>query len=670
MLIKDLQQFGFSKNMASIYLAMFDNNETKAGEIIRKTGLHRNLVYTGLQKLQEKKLITKVNKSGVAAFKPLDPERLLGELDNKKKLAEHIIEELKLKQPIASQEIIVHEGRDEVRKNELGIYDLVKQGGELRYLGLSPDWWSIIDDKDQQKIIDKHNEKKIQFKALSGYIGEKEKEYVNNTNGLTKIKVIPELTSRETETVIMDDRVIIKTFVEPYTIIEIINPNVAKVYREHFDALWNQQVQTYVGWDQLRSLYFDKILPSFKPGETKYVIGAGYGEKSQNQNIVNFFASYNNAAIQKGIKKKLLFYEQFRDVVEQEKSLHINATEESFEVRYITDSNYSPVEIHIAPKHVVVLVWGEVPTATVYENTSVRESFKDQFDLLWNQNTKTYIGEEGARAYIMDSLNYDDVYWIGGNGGLDRFHPKVWDEYRKLRVKHGVFFHDLMDPGGTLSSADKNKSHAGEEELYEFKFLPEAVASPHVICIFGNKVANIIWKEESVITVIEDKDIADSYKKYWKYLWDQEIKTYSGWDEVLNLFHSIASQTSRNGIEDNYCIGGGFGMGHNKKEIEAFYKKVNRHRINVGLHLHILFYEHHRQEAVDEMTSSGDPDLMQTSLRFLPKEHYSPLQINIYGDKTIIVMWGDKPTATLYENPQVAHSFLNQFNLLWNIATD
>jgi len=670
MLIKDLEQFGFSKNMADIYLSMFNKAETKAGEVIRSTGLHRNIVYTGLQKLEEKKLITKTNKRGVAIYKVLDPERLLGELDNKKKLAQHIIEELKLKQPVNAQEIIVHEGIEEVIKNEVSIYERAKEGETFRYIGLSPHWWQIMDDRVQQKIITLQNRKKIQFRALSGYIGEKETYYAEKTNGLTTIKVVPSITSRESETIITDDRVIIKTFLEPYTVIEIVNPNVAKVYREHFDALWNQEAQTYVGWNQLHTLYYEKLLPSLKSGDTKYVIGAGYGEKKNNKKIVDFYTEFNNLTIEKGINKKLLFYERFKDTVKEASSKLVNANPESFAVRYLPDSYYTPVEIHISPVYVFVLVWGDEPVATLYENKAVRDSFKKQFDLLWNQNTKTYIGEEGARAYIMESLKYDDMYWIGGNGGIEKFHPKVWDEYKKLRVKHKVYWHDLMDPRGTLSSTDKKNKHAGEEQFYEFKFLPEAVAGPHVIGIYGNKVANIIWKEESVITVIDDKDIADSYKKYWKYLWDQETKTYTGYEEVQRILMAVASESVKNGVEDNYCIGGSFDSEDNKKQIEEFYKKVNKHRIKIGLHSYILFYEQHKKEAFVQINESGDSDLMQTSPRFLPKEHYSPLQINIFGNKTVIIVWEDKPTAILYENPQITKSFIQQFKLLWGIASE
>ena len=53
------------------------------------------------------------------------------------------------------------------------------------------------------------------------------------------------------------------------------------------------------------------------------------------------------------------------------------------------------------------------------------------------------------------------------------------------------------------------------------KRLPKAFSgNPMVIFIYGNKVANVLWGEEPYAYVIENKQIAENYKKYHKYLWE------------------------------------------------------------------------------------------------------------------------------------------------------
>ena len=39
---------------------------------------------------------------------------------------------------------------------------------------------------------------------------------------------------------ILEDRISIRSFVEPYFIVEIINPQLAKNYQRYFDFLWEK----------------------------------------------------------------------------------------------------------------------------------------------------------------------------------------------------------------------------------------------------------------------------------------------------------------------------------------------------------------------------------------------------------------------------------------------
>ena len=39
------------------------------------------------------------------------------------------------------------------------------------------------------------------------------------------------------------------------------------------------------------------------------------------------------------------------------------------------------------------------------------------------------------------------------------------------------------------------------------------------VAFYGDKVANIIWREKTLVTIIEDKEIREGYQKYFEYLW-------------------------------------------------------------------------------------------------------------------------------------------------------
>jgi len=55
--------------------------------------------------------------------------------------------------------------------------------------------------------------------------------------------------------------------------------------------------------------------------------------------------------------------------------------------------------------------------------------------------------------------------------------------------------------------------------LSEIKYLPEQFNSPTATNIYGNKVAIILWTEEPLAILINQKEIADSYRNYFEIMW-------------------------------------------------------------------------------------------------------------------------------------------------------
>ena len=59
-----------------------------------------------------------------------------------------------------------------------------------------------------------------------------------------------------------------------------------------------------------------------------------------------------------------------------------------------------------------------------------------------------------------------------------------------------------------------------------------------------------------------------------------------------------------------------------------------------------------------------------TEYRFLEEKQFNPTNTFIYGDKIVIVVWGTPITATMIKNKNVAETYKNHFNQLWNIASE
>lgn len=58
-----------------------------------------------------------------------------------------------------------------------------------------------------------------------------------------------------------------------------------------------------------------------------------------------------------------------------------------------------------------------------------------------------------------------------------------------------------------------------------------------------------------------------------------------------------------------------------------------------------------------------------SEIRFLPEKYSSPLAVNIYGDKVVIILWSkDNPLAILIKNNEISEGYRKQFEWMWNVA--
>jgi hypothetical protein len=115
-------------------------------------------------------------------------------------------------------------------------------------------------------------------------------------------------------------------------------------------------------------------------------------------------------------------------------------------------------------------------------------------------------------------LNFKDNYFIGGGFYIMDLLPHFWPQYNERRIKKGVHWH-------SLSLYETKKREVPETRLLELRYLPKKLSvNPAVVFIFGDKIANVLWGEEWFAFMIDSKEIAESYKKYFKYLWDNVAK--------------------------------------------------------------------------------------------------------------------------------------------------
>lgn len=107
----------------------------------------------------------------------------------------------------------------------------------------------------------------------------------------------------------------------------------------------------------------------------------------------------------------------------------------------------------------------------------------------------------------------------------------------------------------------------------------------------------------------------------------------------------------------------------NSKEILILGASVKAYEI---LQFYFKWYDKTRkQKKITVRIIAQDKNIKNIPLaeiRYLPEKYSNPVSVNIYNDKTAIILWASTPLAILIKNKEIAEGYKNYFELLWNIA--
>ncbi|MBS3134545.1 hypothetical protein J4214_04920 [Candidatus Woesearchaeota archaeon] len=140
----------------------------------------------------------------------------------------------------------------------------------------------------------------------------------------------------------------------------------------------------------------------------------------------------------------------------------------------------------------------------------ITKRFKFKKSLL---NAEVYRNIEGIKAIWEDTLNYKEAYWIGSGRYVPKRFPYFFNNWNRRRIKLKVKWFNIL--------RYELKKETKPMQLEQVKFLPkEFSGNPTVICIYGDKVVNFLYGKDLFGFLIESKELAENYKLYHKYLWN------------------------------------------------------------------------------------------------------------------------------------------------------
>ncbi|VVC02284.1 HTH-type sugar sensing transcriptional regulator TrmBL1 [uncultured archaeon] len=123
-----------------------------------------------------------------------------------------------------------------------------------------------------------------------------------------------------------------------------------------------------------------------------------------------------------------------------------------------------------------------------------------------------YRGNDGIKTILNECLNVPEVLFIGATGDVESRLQYFWPQYNEKREKKKVLWKLLLVHESRNRRITKSKH-------YEYKVLPKALSGPNVIYIYGDSVANVLWLEKPLAFVVRHRELAESYRRHFHYLW-------------------------------------------------------------------------------------------------------------------------------------------------------
>jgi sugar-specific transcriptional regulator TrmB len=239
---KKLEKIGLNRNEAEVYVNLLQLGQTTAGELIKRTGFHRNIIYDNLEKLIDKGLVSfilegkrKIFQAAPAYMLTEMLEEKQRELDAKKKTANKIKEQIikEFGKTQAKQEATIYRG---IKGLKFVLKDTLEKGKEYYVFGapkislnmLGSAYWKNYNIKRKKK---KQTVKMIFNDDLRNWSKQIKDKF-------TQIRFLPKQFDSLTETIIYENNVAIIVWTETPIVTLIRDKEVAKGYKQHFDILW------------------------------------------------------------------------------------------------------------------------------------------------------------------------------------------------------------------------------------------------------------------------------------------------------------------------------------------------------------------------------------------------------------------------------------------------
>jgi|TARA_B100001964_G_scaffold238434_1_gene303931 sugar-specific transcriptional regulator TrmB len=226
--MQPLKQAGLTENESKVYLALLDLGPSLAGQISRKTGMHRRTVYDTTEMLIKKGLIGYILQNNRRLFQASNPQRILDIIKEKQNILSPFVAELsqRFTSTKEKEETNFYKGKEGLKT----VFEDQLNAKEILVLGASPKAYDVL------KFYFKWYDKKRKSKKIKARIIASNKKLTNIP--LSEIRYLPEKYSNPVSVNIYDDKTAIILWAAQPLAIVIKNKEISEGYKNYFELMW------------------------------------------------------------------------------------------------------------------------------------------------------------------------------------------------------------------------------------------------------------------------------------------------------------------------------------------------------------------------------------------------------------------------------------------------
>ena len=235
-----LKQIGLNDKESQVYLALLELEDALVSEISEKTKINRSLLYSILEELADKGIVTYILKNNVRYYRAAEPSKILSMIKEKEKVLESILPDLiSMHKPRKNKPVVeILEGKEGIKtilndvlrqRQEWFAFNVPGKGPEI----LGPTVHGFENERQKNRI-------NLNVICVNTEQGKKRgKEFAKMK--YTKVKYAAEPYESPASNWIYGDRIVIIFWYKEFPFaIRIIDKNLAESYKNYFKALWSK----------------------------------------------------------------------------------------------------------------------------------------------------------------------------------------------------------------------------------------------------------------------------------------------------------------------------------------------------------------------------------------------------------------------------------------------